>query len=351
MSWISRSLTFNRATGAAVVIACLALALGAALSLPNFWNYRVHTFDLGLYARTAFDWSRGVHNTGEVQASIPKSLTRPALATHFDLWLLLLAPAVRLAGAQALIWAQLLAPIWGLWGLFKVGGLLSPNRYLGPLLMLCAAASFGLYHAWAFPYHSEVIGWSFLPWWWFALLQPGKPARWRWLWLALLLIAKEDMGLQMAFVAGAVALLHPTSDNPRLRRQAGTDALISLGYALCVLGWWMPAFAGEGAVSNLDHGPLAQWAAVISVRTPRVAPLRLSVEDGVVGGFAAVGSLDMGAQARRFSDDHPPGHREDVARQPHGLGNIEALQCGVGMVDAAGGGAGPGAPRWREGPC
>ena len=265
MSRIARAFPFNRASGAAVVIACLALALGATLSLPNFWNYRVHTFDLGLYARTAFDWSRGVHNTGEVQASIPKSLTRPALATHFDLWLILLAPAVRLAGAQALIWAQLLAPIWGLWGLFKVGSRLSSNRALGPLLMLCTASSFGLYHAWTFPYHSEVVGWSFLPWWWYALLQPGRKAVWRWVWLALLLIAKEDMGLHMAFVAGAVALLHPASDNPRLRRQAGVDALISLLYALCVLGWWMPAFAGEGdAVSNMDYGPLAQWAAVIT---------------------------------------------------------------------------------------
>ena len=297
MSWIPKSFPFHRTSGAAVAIACLALALGAALSMPNWAYYRVHTFDLGLYARTAFDWSRGVHNAGEVQASIPKSLTRPALATHFDLWLILLAPAVRLAGAQALIWAQLLAPIWGLWGLFKVGTRLSSHRSVGPLLMLCTATSFGLYHAWTFPYHSEVVGWSFLPWWWYALLQPGRKAAWRWVWLALLLIAKEDMGLHMAFVAGAVALLHPASDNPRLRRQAGVDALISLLYALCVLGWWMPAFAGTGSVSNLDHGPLA--AVLRALAQSDGAQLRDATEQLGRALFAHHGPHDYGFHWKR----------------------------------------------------
>jgi hypothetical protein len=244
---------------ATVAVGAAALGVGWLLAGPNFAGYRVHTFDLGLYARTAWDWSHGIHNAGDVQAAIPKSLERPALSTHFDLWLILLGPVVRLFGAQALLWAQLLAPLWGFWGLYRVGVQWSGGGWLGLGWVLCAATGFGLYHAWAFPYHSEVIGWSFLPWWWWALMQPGRRTGLRWLFLAGMLAAKEDMGLHMAFVAATVAWLHPPSANPHLRRDALWDAGIAGTYALLVLGWWMPAWAGGGAVSNIDHGPPAAW--------------------------------------------------------------------------------------------
>lgn len=209
------------------------------LSFPNHWMFRTYGLDLGLYTKTMYDFAHGTVNDGTFYLWAPCS----QLADHFDLYLLILSPLVYLFGEYTLLIVQVLAVLLAMCGVYRLARLYTDSEVIPVLAMLLLGFNFGLWHAMAFDYHSNVVSAMLLPW----LLYFVKQHR---LWLAALMavlmaMAKETSALWVIFVL--LALLW---DGRRDRRMRHGLELITLGitaYFLIVTLWVMPSLgSGRG---------------------------------------------------------------------------------------------------------
>lgn len=226
--------------------------LFGSISWVNHVMGRTSILDLGLYTNWSWMWSHGELGHDGVLHGLIKGDdgVRSALAVHFDLWLLLLSPLVRLWGAWGLLVPQVLAVAFGAWGLHRWALFSVPRlRWWLPIHWV---SFFGIWHALAFDFHSEVIAAALIPWWWMAFEKGQSRA---WLILPLILIAKEDLAVAMVAVGLTAAWLH-RGDRTRKSMALRTAAVSTCFFAATLL-LWMPAFStggvSAGAVSNLNY--------------------------------------------------------------------------------------------------
>ena len=208
------------------------------ISLVNHYLFKTYALDLGLYTHAIYNYA----HFRTADCSMFKPETQNLLSDHFDLYLPLLSPLVYVFGSYTLLVVQIVATLLGGWGIYKLISLYSDDGCMPILAAVVFFLSFGIIHAIAFDYHSNVLTAMMLPW----LLYFLKKRQFflSSLFVVLFVIGKENMSLWLFFIA--IALMWDYRKDKKALWHLGAYALFSLAYFLIVNMLVMPRLGGNG---------------------------------------------------------------------------------------------------------
>ncbi len=221
----------------AVVIGVFAL-LYALLSVGNHVNMRTYALDLGVYTHALYEYAHG-HGADCGVFSWPDDNSN-LLHDHFDLYLPLLSPLVYVFGSYTLLIIQIVALLFGGWGMFRLVRRWSPQGWLPLCAMVCYLGFFGVWHAVGYDYHSNVVAVNLLPW--FLLLFDNRRYVWSLVIVLLMCVAKESMALWLVCVM--VALMVDYRRDAASWRWLGVYGIVAAVYFVVVSMVVMPSMGG-----------------------------------------------------------------------------------------------------------
>ena len=216
----------------------IAGVLYCLISLVNHYLFKTYALDLGLYTHALYDYAHFRMADCSMFKDVPYSL----LSDHFDLYLPLLSPLVYVFGSYTLLVVQIAAVLLGGWGIYKLIGLYTDDEWMPVLATMAFFFSFGIIHAIAFDYHSNVLTAMMLPWLLYYLKQRrfGLTS----LFVVLFVIGKENMSLWQFFIA--IALLWDYRKDKKALWHLVGYAVFALAYFFVINMVVMPALGGSG---------------------------------------------------------------------------------------------------------
>ena len=212
--------------------------LYALISLVNHYLFKTYALDLGLYTNFMYEYA---HFRLPDMSMVGKVGTL-ALSDHFDLYLMLLSPLVYVFGTYTLLIVQIAAVLLGGWGIYKLIGLYTDDDWLPLLATAMLFISFGVIHAVAFDYHSNVLTTMMLPWLLYFLKQ--KRYALASLFVVLFVIGKENMSLWLFFIV--TGLMWDYRKDKKTLWHLGIYALFALAYFFIINMVVMPKLGGSG---------------------------------------------------------------------------------------------------------
>lgn len=230
----------------------------ALLSIVNHINFHTYGFDLGIYTHALYDYA----HFRLADCSLFLYDHRPLLADHFDLYLPLLSPLVWLFGQYTLLIVQIAAVMVGMWGTYRLADSYPHCGSLPIAAMVMVGASFGVWHALAFDYHSNVVAAMLLPW---LLLSVRQRKPWGVILVSVAIaISKETSALWM--IAVLIGLLWDVRRDRMMLRTVGLTGAGITAYFLCVVIWIMPSLYHESSTGfwrydwmGGNFGEVALW--------------------------------------------------------------------------------------------
>ena len=218
-----------------LIVAGIAYAL---ISLVNHYLFKTYGLDLGLYTNAMYDYA----HFRSADCSMFKLTMQNLLSDHFDLYLILLSPLVFLFGSYTLLVVQIAAVLLGGWGVYKLIRLYADDEWLSVLAAATFFFSFGIIHAIAFDYHSNVLTAMMLPWLFYFLKQQryGLSS----IIVVLFVIGKENMSLWLFFIA--LALMWDYRKDKKAIWHLVGYAVFSLAYFFIINVIVMPRLGGQG---------------------------------------------------------------------------------------------------------
>ena len=174
--------------------------------------------------------------------SIFKAAPQSILSDHFDLYLIILSPLIFVFGSYTLLIVQIVAVLLGGWGVYKLISLYCDDGWMPVLASSVFLFSFGVIHAMAYDYHSNVLTTMMLPW----LLYFLKKQRYglSTLVVVLFVIGKENMSLWLFFVV--IALMWDYRKDKSALWHLAAYAVFSVAYFLVINMIVMPKLGGSG---------------------------------------------------------------------------------------------------------
>ena len=232
--------TLSTRQGEMVMIAILALAgvFFALISLVNHYLFKTYTLDLGLFTHAMYEYA----HFRAADCSMFMDSQASLLSDHFDLYLIILSPLVYVFGSYTLLIVQIAAVLLGGWGVYKLIGLYTGDRLMPLMASASFFFSFGIIHALAFDYHSNVLAAMMLPWLLYFLKQGHyKLAS---LFVMLFVIGKENMSLWLFFIA--VGLMWDYRKDKKALFHLTGYAVFSIAYFFIINMIVMPNLGGSG---------------------------------------------------------------------------------------------------------
>ena len=212
--------------------------LYALISFVNHYLFKTYALDLGLYTNALYDYA----HFRAADCSMFKPVQASLLSDHFDLYLMLLSPLVYVFGSYTLLIVQIAAVLLGGWGIYKLIRLYTDDNWLPILAAATLFFSFGIIHAIAFDYHSNVLTAMMLPWLMYFLKQ--KRYGLATLFVVLFVIGKENMSLWLFFVA--IALMWDYRKDKKTLWYLTGYAVFSIAYFFVINMVVMPKLGGSG---------------------------------------------------------------------------------------------------------
>ncbi len=256
-------------------------AVYCSISLYNHYNFRTFAFDLGIKNQVLWDYAHGRMNYNTIMPELGGKVN--VLANHFEPILFLFAPLYYIFGSYTLLIVQIGFILLGGYGAYKYIAEISGDRVFAALGMAMFYATWGIFGALSFDFHTNVLAAVIVPWLFFAI-QRKKPLLWI-LVLLLILLCKENMALWMIFV-GLGIFLHWIKD--KKRRNFGLfTAGISALYFVVVMKYAMPFFSdGKLPYMHFKYAALgSSWGeAMQTVFTRPGYTIRLLFENHLPGG-------------------------------------------------------------------
>ena len=212
--------------------------LYALISLVNHYLFKTYALDLGLYTHAMYDYAHFRVDDCSMFKVVPQSI----LSDHFDLYLVILSPLIYVFGSYTLLIVQIAAVLLGGWGIYKLISLYTDDSWMPVLATTVFFFSFGIIHALAYDYHSNVVTAMMLPW----LLYFLKKRRFALtsLFVVLFVIGKENMSLWLFFIV--IALMWDYRKDKQALWHLVAYAVFSVAYFLVVNMIVMPRLGGSG---------------------------------------------------------------------------------------------------------
>ncbi len=234
--------TKQQRQGGYLVAATLLLfaVLFALLSVVNHVCFRTSGLDLGIYTQMLYRYAHLQWPDSSMFLAEPQNM----MGDHFDLYLILFSPLVYLFGTYTLLIVQIVAVLFGAWGIYRLIDSYSGNRLMPYVAMLCFLCFFGVWHALSFDYHSNVVAAMLVPW----LLLTFRQQRYGWSMALVVLVsvAKETEPLFLFFIA--LALLWDYRKDRTARRWLLVWMAYSVIYFVVVAMVVMPALGDNSHV-------------------------------------------------------------------------------------------------------
>jgi len=233
MTWSKRQRNITLAS-----VFTVAGVLYALISLVNHFLFKTYALDLGLYTHALYDYAHFRAADCGLFKDVPYNL----LSDHFDLYLPLLSPLIYVFGTYTLLIVQIVATLLGGWGVYKLIGLYTDDNWMPVLASAVFFLSFGIIHAIAFDYHSNVLTSIMLPW----LLYFLKRKRYVWtsVFVVLFVIGKENMSLWLFFIA--IGLMWDYRKEKKALWHLVAYAVFALAYFFIINMIVMPRLGGNG---------------------------------------------------------------------------------------------------------
>jgi uncharacterized membrane protein len=233
--------------------------LFALIAIVNHYCFRTYALDLGAYTNALWDYAHLQWNDSSVFKSVPENL----LADHFDLYLVIFSPLIYLFGTYTLLIVQIIAVLFGAFGIYKYLLFAYDNKKTALLGSIAFLMFFGVFSAIAFDYHSNVVATMFVPW----LLLQIKKSKFKnaFLFLILIVIAKENMALWTAFIFLGLMIEY------RKNKKEMIYLLLFFVFSLCY--FIIITFAVMPAISVNHYYPQFKYAALGSTPTNALAQL------------------------------------------------------------------------------
>ena len=208
------------------------------ISLVNHYLFKTYSLDLGFYTHIMYDYAHFCIDDYFIYSRAPRSV----LSDHFDLYLMLLSPLIYVFGSYTLLIVQIAGVLLGGWGVYKLIKLYTDDDLLPIFAMAAFFFSFGIIHALAFDYHSNVLTAMMLPWLLYYLKQRrfGLAS----LFVVLFVIVKENMSLWLFFIA--IALMWDYRKDKKALWYLVGYAVFALAYFFIINMIVMPALGGSG---------------------------------------------------------------------------------------------------------
>jgi len=229
------------------------------ISLVNHYVFRTYALDLGLYTNALFDYIRFQANDSSVFKFVPEHL----LADHFDLHLMVLSPLSLLFGSYTLLLVQIIAILFGGYGVFAYISRKTDNHWIPVFAAIYFYSFFGVFSALSFDYHSNVTAACLIPWLFYYVDKQNIRASII-LFIAII-IAKENMALWLTFVLLGMAWMNRKSGTMRAALPAA--ALLSGILFIFITQVIMPAFSNEGSYPHFKYAILgnSMFEAALSI--------------------------------------------------------------------------------------
>ena len=208
------------------------------ISLVNHYLFKTYALDLGLYTHAMYDYAHFRVDDCSMFKAVPQSI----LSDHFDLYLVILSPLIYVFGSYTLLIVQIAAVLFGGWGVYKLIGLYTENGWMPVLAVTVFFFSFGIIHALAYDYHSNVLTAMLLPWLLFFLKKRSFALAS--LFVVLFVIGKENMSLWLFFIA--IALMWDYRKDKGVLWHLLAYAVLSLAYFFIINMIVMPRIGGSG---------------------------------------------------------------------------------------------------------
>lgn len=235
-----RELTLNKRQKS-ITLATIFIVAGVVyclISLVNHYLFKTYALDLGLYTQALYDYAH--FRMADCSMFKPEHVS--LLSDHFDLYLPLLSPLVFVFGSYTLLIVQIAAVLLGGWGIYKLIGLYTDDDWLPLLATAMLFFSFGVIHAIAFDYHSNVLTAMMLPWLLYFLKRQriGLTS----LFVVLFVIGKENMSLWLFFIL--IALMWDYRKDKKMLWYLVGYAVFSIAYFFVINMVVMPRLGGAG---------------------------------------------------------------------------------------------------------
>jgi uncharacterized membrane protein len=241
---------FRHPTAWAVLLTGIFAAVFLLISLVNHYLFRTSALDLGMFNHAIYHFSRFEMNTFMTGLSEDEV---NYFGDHFSPLTALLSPLRYLFGTYTLLIIQALSAAWGGWGIWRYASLRFGADWGAFLLTFHFFLLWGIYSALAFDFHTNVLAAMAVPW--LALFHWRSINRGVILISILILLAKENMALWLAFLMLA---LHSAHKKNRISSAPKRDTAISaaaLVWSAVVAFWLMP-----GIHKGVGTDQLARYA-------------------------------------------------------------------------------------------
>ncbi len=231
-----------------LLLTLLFALLYASISLVNHYNLRTYALDLGAYTNALYDYLHFKWNDSTVFKDVPENL----LADHFDLYLMIFSPLYLLFGTYTLLIVQIVAVLAGGWGVYRYFSLNKTNWGLPLMATAYFYLFFGNFSAISFDYHSNVVASALVPWL-FVLVKQRKLG-WATFLVILIVVAKENMSLWLAFIA--LALCFEYRPDRSVRNFLLGVFVLCLGYFVFITSVVMPWFSNNYTYPHFHYSVL-----------------------------------------------------------------------------------------------
>ena len=242
------------------------------ISLINHSRFRTYALDLGLYNNQLYEYAHfRMSNYSILNFAYPG-----ALSDHFDLLMPLYSPLYWIFGSYTLLIVQILAILFGGYGIFIYFKERTDKKFLPEIAMVHFFVLWGIYSALSFDFHENVVGTMFVPW----LLHFFDKRHYKLstLFFILILISKENMALWMAFIAIGLIVLN-IKDKSKLK-VASIYAILAFIYFLMVVNIIMPSIgtiSSQRSYAHFQYSALGNniWEAIQTIFSKPLDVLKL----------------------------------------------------------------------------
>jgi len=199
--------------------------LYSIISIVNHFNFRTHALDLGAYTNALYDYAHFQWNDSTVFKEVKENL----LSDHFDLYLILFSPLSLIFKNYTLLILQILSILFGGFGIYKYFTLDKTHANIAIYATLYFFLFFGVFSSVSFDYHSNVVATSLVPWF-FVFLKQKKIIATS-LMILLIIIAKENISLWIAFICICMIFEH--------RKEPFWRNYLIFSFIFCIVYFWI----------------------------------------------------------------------------------------------------------------
>lgn len=248
-NYSNNRLLFRLCFGFILIIFATAYCLA---SIVPHYLFRTYALDLGMFNNALYNYAH-LHSAHFTLAIDGTEI--PYLGDHFSPITMLYAPFYYLFGSYTLLIIQIVSILFGGYSIFAYARFKGINKWISLLLMAHFLILWPIFSALSFDFHNNVVAAMLIPW--FVLQFEKGNLKQTLIFFVLILMAKENMALWMAFILMGLLLLKKGKSSAISNPVAIGLAVFSVIYFLVVILEIMPAYS-----KGLGTDQLARYSKV-----------------------------------------------------------------------------------------